>query len=85
MLLRTTYSGDVVRRCDGCGHDHLGPGSDVYQVQRGEREESALLVARCCIVEFATLYTRLQGDLVRRWSAGALALGSESMLDALGD
>lgn len=85
MLLRTTYTGDTVRRCDGCGHDHLGNGADVYRVQHGEREESVLFVARCCIVEFSQLYTRLQGDLIRRWSTGALALGAESMLDALGD
>jgi hypothetical protein len=74
MLLKTTYAGEQVRSCDGCGRPHLGPGSEVYWVH-----PAGLVSATCCVVELAVTYTSLVAAFTRRWTPGMTAVANQAM------
>jgi hypothetical protein len=74
MLMQTTYVGETVRSCDGCGRPHLGPGSEVYWVH-----PAGLVAATCCVVELAVSYTALVARFARLWTPGMVAVGNAAM------
>lgn len=71
MLLKTTYAGNRVRSCDGCGRPHLGPGAEVYWVH-----PAGLVSATCCVVELAVTYTALVARFAAQWTPGMTAVGN---------
>lgn len=77
MLISTTYAG-TLRRCDGCGLDHIGPGDRVTWVHPG-----SIILAERCVPAGAEQLDQLALWAAARWESGAADVGLKSMLDLL--